>query len=410
MSTEQRTPLRNALGDRYLLGEPIGRGGMGWVYRATDVALERPVALKLLAPELARDPVAVRRFEREALAAASLSHPNVVSIFDTGSDGDRHWIVMEEVRGRTLAAIVAAEGPLPADRVVRIVRDVASALAAAHAAGIVHRDVTPGNVMLTDDGRVKVMDFGIARAGSTTVTAVTRTGSIMGTAAYLSPEQARGEPATAASDLYALGAVAFELLTGRPPFVADAPVAVAYQHVRQDPVAPSALRSSVPPALDAVVLDLLAKEPTDRPASAELLVARLEALHLPTAPGDESTAPPAAITRPIAPIRTAAIPLATEAPNEAPTRTVRARPSRTPADAWTKIVAAVLAVVAAIVIVAAILASVQGSGGAPRPTTKPSSPAAVVTTRPVPPSPKAKPPGHGSGHGHHGHGGGGDGE
>jgi serine/threonine-protein kinase len=259
---------------------------------------------------------------------------------------------------------------------------------------------------------VKVTDFGIARAGSTTVTAVTRTGSIMGTAAYLSPEQARGEPATAASDLYALGAVAFELLTGRPPFVAEAPVAVAYQHVRQDPVAPSSLQPSVPPALDAVVLDLLAKDPADRP-SAEGLVTRLEAMDLPAASPEGSAV---ATTRQIRPIRTAALPVVAAAsvepaprPVPAPRTRAPARAARPPAAAWTKVVAVVLGAVAAVVIVAAIVATVQGLGSA-RPA-GPSSPAVVVTTPPGPPSPPAKPhDGHGKGHGHHGHGGGGNGD
>ena len=271
----EAAPARVVLGRRYRLERPIGRGGMGTVVHATDLVLERPVAVKLLTPHLATDHRAVERFRREARAAAGLSHPDVVAVYDSGSDGDRHWIVMEEVRGRTLAQILRA-GPLPPRDAVRVARHIASALAAAHARGIVHRDVTTGNVMLTDDGRIKVMDFGIAQAASTP--SLTGTSTVLGTATYLAPEQARGEPASPATDLYALGVVLYELLTGRPPFTGESPVAVAYQHVRADPARPSTLDPSIPPALDDLVLRLLAKDPAGRPRSAAALVEELARL------------------------------------------------------------------------------------------------------------------------------------
>jgi serine/threonine-protein kinase len=256
------------LGGRYLLGEPVGRGGMAQVLRGTDTRLGRDVAVKILRPDLARDPIAQDRFQREAHAAAALNAPSIVSVYDSGEDDidgqPVPWIVMELVDGRTLRDLLRAEGPLPPERAIVLVSEVCAALAVAHAAGIVHRDIKPGNVMLTPAGAVKVMDFGIARAATSDTATLDETVSILGTAAYLSPEQARGEAVDARSDLYSTGCLLYELLVGEAPFVGDTPVAVAYQHVREEPVPPSHRVPGLPPDLDAVVLTAMAKDPALR--------------------------------------------------------------------------------------------------------------------------------------------------
>jgi eukaryotic-like serine/threonine-protein kinase len=256
------------LAGRYELAEVIGRGGMGRVYRATDRVLGRSVAVKILPGVLAdQDPTSVARFEREARAAAALSHPAVVAVYDTGADEAARFIVMELIAGRSLEAILRDQGALDPDRAVRIATRVADALAAAHAAGIVHRDVKPGNVMVAADGSVKVLDFGIARAIDSTT--LTQTSSVVGTAAYMSPEQALGKPADERSDIYALGCVLYALLTGHPPFAGEGAAAILNQHAN---VAPRSLRAEnnrVPPALDALVMQMLAKSPDERPQSAE---------------------------------------------------------------------------------------------------------------------------------------------
>src|SRR6266540_5006027 len=204
------------LSGRYLIVEPLGRGGMAAVYRGTDRVLGRTVAIKVLNPELAEDQRFVERFRHEARAAAALNHPGVVGVFDTGSDGDQHYIVMEHLEGRTLAEVLRDERLLPPERALSIAAEVAEALEAAHRAGLVHRDVKPSNVMIMPNGTVKVMDFGIARAAAGA--SFTQTGMVMGTATYFSPEQARSDPVDARSDIYSLGAVLYEMLTGRPPF------------------------------------------------------------------------------------------------------------------------------------------------------------------------------------------------
>jgi tRNA A-37 threonylcarbamoyl transferase component Bud32 len=258
------------LADRYELGETLGHGGMSEVHRGRDVRLGRDVAVKVLRADLVRDPLFRERFRQEATNAARLNHPAMVAVYDTGetpSDyGPEPFIVMEYVAGRTLREIVRTEGPLPGQRVVEIMADVCATLDFGHRHGIVHRDLKPGNVMITLTGAVKVMDFGLPRVISTgeTVTPV----AVIGTAQYLSPEQARGEAVDARSDVYAAGCVLFELLTGEPPFTGDSPVAVAYQHVREDPRPPSALNPRVNPALDAVVLKAMMKHPADRYVSA----------------------------------------------------------------------------------------------------------------------------------------------
>ena len=257
------------LGGRYDLGEVIGRGGMAEVRRGHDVRLGRAVAVKLLRADLAQDPSFQARFRLEAQAAAALDAPAVVAVYDTGEDElGVPWIVMELVEGRTLREVLHAEGRLLPERALEVTADVCSALEAAHAGGMVHRDIKPANVMLTRRGEVKVMDFGIARAAAASSATMTQTSTVIGTAAYLSPEQARGEHVDPRSDLYSTGCLLYELVTGGPPFVGDSPIAVAYQHVREDPVPPSAYDQTLSGDVDAVVLKAMAKNPANRYQSA----------------------------------------------------------------------------------------------------------------------------------------------
>jgi eukaryotic-like serine/threonine-protein kinase len=258
---------RRTLAGRYELAEVIGRGGMGAVYRAVDLVLGRAVAVKMLPGTLAdQDPTSVARFEREARAAAALSHPAVVAVYDTGADETARFIVMELISGRSLEAILRDEGPLEPDRAAAIVARVADALAAAHAAGIVHRDVKPANVMIASDGSVKVLDFGIARAMDSTT--LTQNASVVGTAAYMSPEQALGKPADERADIYSLGCVLYALLAGRPPFSGDGAAAILNQHANVAPRPLAAKNGRVAPGLNALVLQMLGKSPEERPQTA----------------------------------------------------------------------------------------------------------------------------------------------
>ncbi|MGH3897881.1 MAG: Stk1 family PASTA domain-containing Ser/Thr kinase [Pseudonocardiaceae bacterium] len=262
---------RRLLSERYELGETLGYGGMSEVHRGRDVRLGRVVAVKVLRADLARDPQFQYRFRREAQNAAALNHPAIVAVYDTGETASEYgplpYIVMEFVEGLTLRDIVKTEGPMDEQRAMETMADICAALDFSHRNGIIHRDVKPANVMITSAGAVKVMDFGIARALADGQ-GVTQTAAVIGTAQYLSPEQARGEQVDARSDVYAAGCVLYELITGDPPFTGDSPVAVAYQHVREDPAPPSHQNPEVSAAIDAVVLKAMSKNPANRYQSA----------------------------------------------------------------------------------------------------------------------------------------------
>jgi serine/threonine-protein kinase len=257
------------LSDRYELGEILGFGGMSEVHLARDLRLHRDVAVKVLRTDLARDPSFYLRFRREAQNAAALNHPAIVAVYDTGetqtASGPLPYIVMEYVNGVTLRDIVHTEGPMEPTRAIEVIADACQALNFSHQHGIIHRDVKPANIMISKAGAVKVMDFGIARALADGGNRLTKTSAVIGTAQYLSPEQASGESSVdARSDVYSLGCVLYEMLTGEPPFVGDSPVAVAYQHVRKAPVPPSQRHDGISPDLDAVVLKALTKNPENR--------------------------------------------------------------------------------------------------------------------------------------------------
>jgi serine/threonine-protein kinase len=286
--------VETTLAGRYRLDEVIGRGGMSTVYRATDQTLGRTVAVKVLLPALAdQDPTYSVRFEREARAAAGLASSAVVTVYDTGVDAGSHYIVMEYLAGRSLDEILR-HGRLEIAEAVRIARHVADALAAAHAAGILHRDIKPANVMVTEDGSVKVLDFGIARRIDGTT--ITQAASVVGTAAYMPPERALGQPGDARADIYSLGCLLYATLTGEPPFQGEVSAAVLHQHLNAPPRAPSERGDGVPPALDSLILAMLAKAPEARPASAAEVRGRLAALSDDAGPSDTT-----AVTAPLLP-------------------------------------------------------------------------------------------------------------
>jgi beta-lactam-binding protein with PASTA domain/tRNA A-37 threonylcarbamoyl transferase component Bud32 len=320
--TDSTGPHR--IGGRYEIGELLGRGGMAEVRKGTDIRLGRTVAVKRLRTDLASDATFQARFRREAQSAASLNHPAIVSVYDTGeemaTDGSnvaQPYIVMEYVAGRTLRDILREGRKILPERAFEITSGVLGALDYSHRAGIIHRDIKPGNVMLTPAGDVKVMDFGIARAVADAHNTMTQTAAVVGTAQYLSPEQARGETVDSRSDVYSTGCLLFELLTGRPPFVGDSPVAVAYQHVREQAPSPSSLDADLPPEVDAIVAKALAKRLEDRYQSAAAMKEDIDRYLA----GRPVTAPPvpveAAVVAPIIPARadtavTAVVPGASE--------------------------------------------------------------------------------------------------
>ncbi|WP_441245369.1 protein kinase domain-containing protein [Kitasatospora sp. McL0602] len=297
--------IGRALNGRYELVEILGVGGMATVWRGHDRVLGRSVAVKVLNGGLADDPRFAERFGREAQHAAMLAHPRIVMVFDSGVDQGSPYIVMELVNGRPLSQLIVGDGQLPpaglpVERAVGVAAAVCEALEVAHAAGLVHRDIKPGNIMITDDGGVKVVDFGIARASSSG-SQLTQTATVLGTAAYLSPEQATAAEIDGRADLYALGCVLVEMLTGAPPFTADAPVAIAFKHVSEQPTPVSVRRPGIPPALDAAVLRLLAKNPADRPADAARARAELLAA-VPATAAPDRTAELLATTQVFAPL------------------------------------------------------------------------------------------------------------
>src|SRR6058998_3455047 len=299
------------LGGRYELGQVLGRGGMAEVYLAHDTRLGRTVAVKTLRAYLARDPSFQARFRREAESAASLNHPAIVAVYDTGEDyidgTSIPYIVMEYVDGSTLRELLHSGRKLLPERALEMTAGILQALEYSHRNGIIHRDIKPANVMLTRTGQVKVMDFGIARAVADTSATMTQTAAVIGTAQYLSPEQARGETVDARSDLYSAGCLLFELLVGRPPFVGESPVSVAYQHVREQPLPPSSFDPDIPPEVDAVVLKSLAKSREERYQSAGEM---RQDIHRVLA-GQQVTAPMAAVAE------TRAIPSTAVAPTAA---------------------------------------------------------------------------------------------
>jgi serine/threonine-protein kinase len=342
------------LGSRYTLVDVLGTGGMATVWRARDEVLGREVAVKVLSPQYAADPGFLARFEREARHAASVSNPRLVTVFDSGIDHGTPFLVMELITGRPLRQVLAEARPLSAGQAVAIAAAVCEGLDAAHAAGLVHRDITPANIMLAGED-VKILDFGIARADGTA--AGTLTGTILGTAAYLSPEQSAGYPAGPQSDLYSLGCVLFEMLTGSPPFTAESPVGVAYRQVHDDPGPPSARRPGLSPSLDAITTRLLAKNPNDRPMSAAAARAGLLAALVPDG--------------------TAVLPVP---PGSVPPDTARHRwrPRRS------ETVLAVTLAAALIALAAVLLTSPGGASPAAAPATHP---AASPASRPSPPPP-----------------------
>src|SRR5215831_15273284 len=263
------TTMGDVFANRYEVERELAKGGMADVFVAYDRQLKRRVAVKVLFPEFARDPSFVERFRREAQNAASLNHANIAAVYDWGQERGTYYIVMEYVEGRSLRDIIRTDGPLPATAAARISSELADALAFAHRNGVVHRDVKPGNVLITASGQVKLTDFGIAANQFDANQSLTQTGSVMGTATYFSPEQAQGHSVDGRSDVYSLGVVLYEMVTGQPPFVGESPVAVAYKHVREEPPPPSTRAPDLPPDLERIILTAMAKDPDARYQTAD---------------------------------------------------------------------------------------------------------------------------------------------
>jgi len=372
------------LADRYELLERIGSGGMGTVWRARDTLLERDVAVKLLHEGLASDAAFAERFRREARAAARLGHPNIAAVYDTGEHDGVPFIVMELVDGESLHARIKRDGPLTVKDTVRVVRPVLAALNHAHSKGLVHRDMKPGNVLIARSGDVKVVDFGIAK-GVGEGTSVTRTGSLMGTAAYLSPEQVEGKQATPSSDLYSLGCLMFSALTGAPPYDGDSAVAVAMRHLR-DPV-PSVRdrRPDVPAPLARVVEQALEKDPGRRFASAAEMDAALRRISPSSLP---DTAPTVVMA---APDTTVAVSAGTEVIAPAARRPQRPGPPRT--ARMIGALAGVLFAIAAIWLLVAYLSNRSATTlDTPLPAQSATAPPTASFTAPPSTAPPTSPP------------------
>jgi len=380
MATEQ------LLNGRYRLLRPLGAGGMASVYLAEDLRLGRRVAVKILHPQFAADPAFVARFDAEARTVASLSHPNIVQVYDVGHDGDRYYIVMEYVEGETLKDAITRDGPFAAKRALRVIGSVLAALDFAHAHNLVHRDIKSQNVLLTPTGDVKVADFGIARAadgsGGSTLT-LTATNMVIGTVQYFSPEQAQGRPATPQSDVYAAGIVLFEMLTGALPFAADNPLAVAMQQINQAPPLPTRLNRAIPAPVEAIVLKAMAKNPAERYTGAAAMKAAVDGVLVGATEGTRVTPravppPPVATTRQPAATRTATRATAVAAG----TRMAAPPPRSGSRNLWLTIIALALVLLA---LLAALFHNGAfagfGGAGAPTATTTPTvvaSPTATV--------------------------------
>jgi serine/threonine-protein kinase len=268
--------MDNILGNRYEIEEKIGSGGMAIVYKAKDTLLNRPVAVKILRDQFVSDEGFIRRFHREAQSAASLSHPNIVSIYDVGRENDCDYIVMEYVNGKTLKEVIRDRGPLSVSEALNITKQIGEALAHAHSNQIIHRDIKPQNILVTSEGRIKVTDFGIARAVSAAT--LTHTGDIVGSVHYLSPEQAKGSQTTAQSDIYSLGIILYELVTGRVPYDGDTPITVALKHIQDIPEMPGKLVSGISSELDSVIMKAIAKNTEDRYKDIKDLLGDIEKL------------------------------------------------------------------------------------------------------------------------------------
>ncbi|HEX6506329.1 MAG TPA: protein kinase, partial [Chloroflexota bacterium] len=376
------------LNDRYRLEEPVGEGGMATVYRAVDTRLGRSVAVKVLHPEYARDQPFLTRFQQEAEFAASLgAHPNIVAIYDIGQDGGLHYIVMEYVEGRNLKDMIRESAPLPVNEAFSIGRQVASALDFAHKRGLVHRDIKPQNIMVTDAGVAKVTDFGIAR--SLSASQLTRTGMVIGTAHYFSPEQAQGMPAAPASDIYSLGVVLYEMLTGHLPFDADTPIGVAMQHLHSDPPPPWEYNPALSTRAAAVVLRALEKDPERRYRDAAEFASALADQARGDVGGTTTVSPivtpPAQGTRVYRAVEAQAAPPAPHRVVEAPPRTGPSRPlPPPPPNQWRRIGLALGALLLAAGIAAsAFFVTNRAFSGSPAPTSTPTDTPTAKPTRVV---------------------------
>jgi serine/threonine-protein kinase len=360
------------VGGRYRIDRPLGTGGMAEVFVATDLRLRRTVALKRIPATVSPDATARARMAREARALARVNHPNVVTVFDIVEDDGRPFLVMELVEGETLRHVLDREGSLRPARAIAIACEIASGLAAAHAQGIVHRDLKPSNILLSSSGTVKIGDFGIARMA--TDARLTRTGEVFGSPPYVSPEQLVGAPVDARADLYALGCVLFETLAGRPPFLGDDPVSLTYQHVHAEPVLVDVLVPGIRPELAAVVHRLLAKDPKDRPRSADEVRGELTRMPAPAAPHDTPTARLD---------RTPTAPLPLVSPNRA---------ARMPNDRSWLLWAIGIALVAVILVASNAMMDGSDVARSGQRRTHASSPAQPATGSPASPSPSSQSP------------------